>query len=283
MAFNELEWVDFLKNKVKKHSDVLAGIGDDCAFVKIKNKNALLKSDLFIEDIHFRLKEVSFRTIGLRAVGRVLSDLAACGGWPKFLGVSIGVSPLVRERNLKEILEAVIYLGKKYNFTLIGGDTAYTKKIFLDVWAVGTCDKFIARSTAKEGDYIFVTGKLGARKFTKSFIPRLEAARYLVSHFKINSMIDISDGFALDLYRILNESKKGALLYKENIPMDKISDLYRGEDYELIFTVSRNEKKLDLLKSKFYFVGEVKSVRFGYKMNFGKTNRDMVVKGYTHF
>ena len=283
MAFNELNWVDFLKKKVEKGNDVLVGIGDDCALVKVKNKEVLLKSDLFIEDIHFKLKNTPFKTIGMRAVLRVLSDFAACAGQPRFLGISIGISRSVDEKNLKEILEGVIYLSKKYNFNFIGGDTAYTKKLFLDVWALGVSDKFVKRSTAKEGDYIFLTGKLGEHKFNESFIPRLKEAKYLASNFKINSMIDISDGFALDLYRLLKESKKGALLYKKDIPVNRMSDIYRGEDYELIFTVSKDEKKLDLLKSKFYFVGTIKNKLFGYKITDNKKTRKVSLKGYTHF
>lgn len=283
MPFNELNWVDFLKKKVKKGSDVLVGIGDDCALVNIKSKKALLKSDLFIEGIHFKLKDTPFKTIGMRAVSRVLSDFAACAGRPKFLGISMGISRLVNEKNLKQILEGVNYLSKKYNFKFIGGDTAYTKKLFLDVWALGVSDKFVKRSTAKAGDYIFLTGKLGERKFNENFTPRLSEAKYLVSNFKINSMIDISDGFVLDLYRILKESKKGALLYKKDIPINKTSDFYRGEDYELIFTVSKDEKKLNLLKSKFYLVGEVKDRKFGYKISDGKKVYDVSVRGYTHF
>ncbi|MCK9614734.1 MAG: thiamine-phosphate kinase [Candidatus Omnitrophica bacterium] len=284
MAFNELNWVDFLKNKVKKSNNVLVGIGDDCALVKLENRNVLLKSDLFIEDIHFKLQDTSYKTIGMRAVARVLSDIAACGGMPKFLGISIGISRFVSEKNLKEILKGAIYLSKKYNFRLIGGDTACTDKIFLDVWAIGSCDKFIKRSTANDGDYIFVTGKLGERKFNESFTPRLNEAKYLASNFKISSMIDISDGFALDLARLLKESRKGALIHKNKIPaVHGESDFYRGEDYELIFTVDKNERKMDLLKSKFYFLGTVESRKFGYKIEDNNKLSKVNITGYTHF
>ncbi|MDD4954437.1 MAG: thiamine-phosphate kinase [Candidatus Omnitrophica bacterium] len=283
MKLNELNWVDFLKKKVKKSKRVLVGIGDDCALVKIKNRQALLKSDLFIEDIHFKLKKTPFKTIGMRAVSRVLSDFAACAGWPKFLGISMGISRDINEKNLKEILNGIEYLSKKYNFDFVGGDTASTKKLFLDVWALGVANRFIKRNTAREGDYIFLTGKLGERKFNKAFTPRLKEANYLAKNFKVNSMIDVSDGFMLDLYRILRESKKGALLYKKNIPIKKESDLYRGEDYELVFTVSRDEKRLNLLKSKFYFVGKIKDSHFGYKITNGSKVSSVIVKGYTHF
>jgi thiamine monophosphate kinase len=82
---------------------------------------------------------------------------------------------------------------------------------------------------------------------------------------------------------VLKESKKGAILYKSEIPMGAMRDLYRGEDYELIFTVSKNEGKIDLLKSKFYLVGRVKNKGFGYKMADDKGIHKVSVKGYTHF
>jgi thiamine monophosphate kinase len=97
-------------------------------------------------------------------------------------------------------------------------------------------------------------------------------------------MIDISDGFILDLYRILKESKKGAIVYKESIPLTSgARDLYRGEDYELVFTVDRTEPKMDLLKNKFYFVGIIKSKKFGYKMQVSSRIFNIKPRGYMHF
>lgn len=280
--FDELKWIDFLKKKVPIGKDVLTGIGDDCALVSINKQKFLLKSDLFIEGVHFDLRKTSYETIGMRAAGRVLSDFASCGGVPKFLGVSAGVSNKIDEKNLKNVLRGILRLGEQYHFNLIGGDTSCSSKFFLDIWGVGVCDRFIARNTAQNGDYIFLTGKLGVHAFNKQFIPRIKEARYLVDNFKINSMIDISDGFVLDLYRILKASKKGALLYKKDIPFVHINDLYRGEDYELIFTVNKAEKNIKLLKSKFYLIGIIKGESFGYKMKDKNKFNDIKLKGYTH-
>ena len=70
------------------------------------------------------------------------------------------------------------------------------------------------------------------------------------------SMIDISDGLLIDLSRICDESKVGARIYTENIPLS--SELKRvssylgisplrlalsgGEDYELLFTAPAGKK-----------------------------------------
>lgn len=280
---NELAWIDYLRKKVKPAKDLLVGIGDDCAVIKVGSKKLLLKSDLFVEGVHFNRGKISFEDIGKRAVLRVLSDFAACGGKPKFIGVSLGVPRGLDKRYLKQILNGILKLSKQYKFSLVGGDTSSSEQLILDVWGVGSCRKPILRSGAKVGDYIFVTGKLGKRPFNKPFTPRISESKYLVKNFKVNSMIDISDGFILDLYRILKLSKKGAILDKKNISLTKGErDLYRGEDYELIFTIDKGEKKLNSLKKKFHWVGKIVSKASGYKIKDNNKISKVEVKGYTH-
>ena len=50
-----------------------------------------------------------------------------------------------------------------------------------------------------------MTGKLGRHKFNESFTPGSLKPGYH-SEFKINSMIDISGGFAIDLYQFLKKA-----------------------------------------------------------------------------
>ena len=283
MKLNEISWIEFLKKVSLKGKDTIFGIGDDCSLVKIKKDKILLKSDLFVEDIHFNLKNTNFKTIGMRAVLRVLSDFSACGGIAKFIGLSLGKPRYLKDNDIKEIINGIIYCAKKYRFSFIGGDTSKSFKLFLDIWGVGICEKFIPRNGARDGDYIFVTGKLGRRSFYEVFEPRIKESQYIVKNFKVNSMIDISDGFILDLWRILTESKKGAILYRENLPIEKESDLYRGEDYELIFTVSKDEKNIEELKKRFYFVGMIKNKKFGYKIKINNKIKQINPKGHFNF
>ncbi len=280
---NELIWIDYLRKKVRPAKGLLVGIGDDCAVIKAGSQKLLLKSDLFIDRVHFNRRKISFENIGKRAVARVLSDFAACGGEPKFIGVSLGVPRGLDKRYLKQTLNGILKLSKEYKFSLVGGDTSGSEQLILDVWGVGSCKKPILRSGAKVGDYIFITSKLGKRPFNRPFTPRIRESQYLVKNFKVNSMIDISDGFILDLYRVLKLSKKGAILDKKNIPLaGGDEDLYRGEDYELIFTIDKKEKKLNSLKKKFYCVGRVLSAKSGYKIKDNNKISKVQVKGYTH-
>ena len=291
MSFNELNWVEFLKKKAKRAKGIFAGIGDDCAVIKEKGKYYLISSDLFIEDVHFRLKNISFTDIGRRAAARAVSDIAACCGAPMFIIVSAGIPSFIKARQMKEIAKGIEDTASKCCASVIGGDTSRAQRLFLDIWVMGRAEKPILRKTAKTGDYVFLTGKLGKLAFNKPFMPKLKEARYLANNFRVNAMIDISDGFIIDLYRILQASAKGALLHKEEIPVthgDK--DLYRGEDYELIFTVDKNEPKIELLKRKFYWVGYIREKSFGYYFGFydsrrkgSKKKEKVKVRGYLHF
>jgi thiamine-monophosphate kinase len=281
---NELQWVDLLKKRAGRGKGVITGIGDDCAVVALDKGKYLLKSDLFIEGIHFKRKNISFKVMGMRAVARVLSDFAACGGHPKYIGISAGIPAKVSMTQMQQVLNGVLTLGKKYSFSLVGGDTSCSEKVFFDIWGVGEVKKPILRSSAKTGDYIFVSGKLGTRKFNEPFLPRLKESGYLVNNFKINSMIDITDGFIIDLYRILKESNKGAVVFKDLLPLTTgEKDLYRGEDYELIFTIDKHEKNIETLKKKFYYLGRIKSKSSGFLIKKGNSFEKVKVKGYLHF
>ncbi len=269
----ELAWIDHLRRRVPRGKDVLVPIGDDCAVVRSPQGKVLLKSDLFVEDVHFKRGRISARTIGMRAVGRVLSDFAACGGRPRFLGVSLGKGR-ASAAVLKQILAGVLAMARRYRFALVGGDTCRSDKLFLDVWGVGEAKKPVLRSGAQVGDYIFITGPLGRRPFYQPFTPRLAEAQYLVKNFKISAMIDISDGFALDLFRLLTASRKGAI-----VSLRDDQNLYRGEDYELIFTVSAGEKKLLQLRRRFVEAGRITAKAGGYRFSNGQP---VIARGYTH-
>lgn len=104
------------------------------------------------------------------------------------------------------------------------------------------------------------------------------------------SMIDISDGLLVDLSRICDESKVGARIYAENIPLSvelnkaasclNISPmklaLSGGEDYELLFTAPSN------IKIRAKYIGEiVKSKRV--LVNSSGREKQFSAEGYQHF
>lgn len=279
----ELQWIEFLRKSIVRERSVITSIGDDCAIIKNRDSYLLFTSDLFIENVHFELGEITFTDLGKRAAARALSDIVACAGIPQFLGVSIGVPQKINFKNLKSIFSGIKEYCQKYKVEIIGGDTSRSFCLFMDIWAAGRTNRYVLRSTAKVGDYIFLTGQLGKLKFNQAFDLRVKEIQSLIHNFKINSMIDISDGFVLDLFRILTMSNKGALIYGDRLPLTKdINDIHRGEDYEIIFTVDKSEE-ISSLRKKYFFVGEIKPKKFGYKIKFGREFQDVEIKGYTHF
>jgi thiamine-monophosphate kinase len=104
------------------------------------------------------------------------------------------------------------------------------------------------------------------------------------------SMIDISDGLLIDLSRICDESKVGARIYAENIPVS--SELHKaasrlnispmklalsgGEDYELLFTAPPNKK----IKAK--YIGEIVESKRVLVDSSGR-EKEFSAEGYQHF
>jgi thiamine-monophosphate kinase len=286
MKFNELRWVDYLR-KITQRGGTAEGniaIGDDCAIVKQGEIYQLFTSDLSIEGVHFSRNKSSLETIGRRALQRAISDIAACAGSVRFIGVSMGFSDCLTVNDLKKIAKAIADEANVWGAQLIGGDLARTDNLFFDVWVIGETPKAITRCGAQEGDCIFLSGPLGELSFNDCFKPRIKQALWLRDHFRINAMIDISDGFAVDLYRLLTASNKGALIEAAKLPLTRgISDIYRGEDYELLFTVNATEPKIAKLREDFIEVGRVKSKGFGFWLeNKDGSKQHLKAEGYSH-
>jgi thiamine-monophosphate kinase len=247
----ELEFIQYLARKFKAARPVIKGIGDDCAILEhTKTGYMLLTSDMIIEGTHFSGKAGPFG-IGWKAMAVNISDIASMGGIPKYALVSAGVPPDKGTKFLKEITRGIEAISRKFNIRIIGGDTNASKKTVLNVTLIGEVEKrFIARRDgAKAGDLIFVTGCLGEGKAKHlKFLPRVKEARVLVKNFRINSMIDLSDGLAMDLNRLADASRVGACVYKSLIPLADGSEpgdsaISAGEDFELLFTASLRESK----------------------------------------
>jgi thiamine-monophosphate kinase len=131
----------------------------------------------------------------------------------------------------------------------------------VDVIVLGRIEDLapVPRSGAGAKDRILVTGTLGGSALGKhlSFTPRVKEGVFLNRGFKPTAMIDISDGLALDLCRLLDASGKGAMLEGDRIPISKEAHriasieggrpldraLSDGEDFELLFTLPPERAK----------------------------------------
>lgn len=298
-SIGEFGLINRLARDIRTDKSVVVGVGDDAAVLEYSKKEYLLLTcDMLVEDVHF-LRKAKSEDIGWKAVCCSVSDIAAMGGEPKWLVVSIGAPKSLKLEYLDGIYRGIKKAVSRFNINIVGGDTVSSEKVVIDVAMIGSVKKnnLVLRSGAKIGDAIFVTGSLGnAVKSGKhlKFTPRLKESQVLVNNFKINSMMDISDGLAGDLGHILEMSKVGAIIYEKYIPKAKgaslDSALSEGEDFELLFTASKNEARRIMknfrrfCKTKISYIGEIIKPGFGFMM-IGKDKRIVQVrlKGFNHF
>ena len=278
------------KNFKIKHNSTKKSIGDDAAVVDFSNKKCVITTDLLVEGIHFDLSYVPLKHLGYKAVMVNLSDVYAMNAVPKQITVSIAVSNRFPLEALEELYAGIETAAKIYNIDVIGGDTTSSNKgILISVTALGHANEkdIVYRSGAKNNDLIVVSGDLGAAYLGLQILerekqvfevnpqsqPDISMYSYLLERQlkpearkdipellkKLNvtptSMIDISDGLSSEILHICQNSKVGAVIYEEKIPLDPtvISTceefnmdsttiaLNGGEDYELLFTIKQND------------------------------------------
>ncbi len=268
--FGEFNLIERIQKNIAVGKSVVQGIGDDAAVVRWERKDRLLlyTCDTIVEDVHFRKNTAPYR-IGWKALAVNLSDIAAMGGRPKYALISLGCPKRTPIRKIDGIYRGIHALAKKFDVNIIGGDTIHSPKaLVMTISLIGDVErKFLTlRKGAKIGDAICVTDTLGGSFSCKKhlfFTPRIDEARFLTQNFQINSMIDISDGLAGDLMRILEQSKVGAKIFADKIPISRTAILSSkgekktalgmaladGEDFELLFTVNR--KGAENVKKKF--------------------------------
>lgn len=291
----EFGLIERFRKAIKTGSSVIKGSGDDCAVLAFdKNRYQLFTCDMLVEGVDFTKKDNPY-LIGRKALAVSISDIAACAGVPLHFLVSASLPKGTTISFADKLFKGILDLAGQFKINLVGGDLSRSGRIVIDVSLLGLVEKrYLAlRSAAKTGDFIFVTGALGGSIYGKhlKFIPRVKEARFLAQNYKVNAMIDISDGLSADLSHILKESQKGAVLYESMIPLSKqargLSDaLYSGEDFELLFTLSASEAKRLLKRNTFNFklIGEIVDKKYGLKL-IGKRGKQIAIKpkGFRHF
>lgn len=279
---NEAEWIEFLRRRFRGGVGVRVGIGDDAAVLRSSGGcDLVVTTDLLVEGQHFLRRAHPPRAVGWKALARSLSDCAAMGAQPRWALVALAFPRATPSKWVKEFFEGVALLARLYDVSIAGGDLSVAEQIVADVQAIGeVCrGQALLRSGARPGDIVFVSGALGLAGLglaclrgrmasTQSVLkralraqlfpqPRIELARALRRSAAPTAMIDLSDGLSTDLHHICEASGVGARLYQSRIPaVDVPAPLARrlrtnglqlalnaGEDYELLFTVSRTGAK----------------------------------------
>ena len=208
------------------------GIADDAAQVG----GLIVTHDVLVEDVHFRLDEISWRDLGYRAAAVNISDLAASGARP--LGLLVGMCTPA-DQSLSDVVE--LYEGMaETDVPVVGGDTSRSEQVVIAVTALGKAERIPGRGGARPGDLLVVTGPLGGRPVRPPL--RVEEGVRLARH--AHAMLDLSDGLARDAGHIAARSGVRCVIELDRVPLAEgatVEDLGYGEDYELLAAVEDAE------------------------------------------
>lgn len=300
------------------HSAIFAGIGDDCAVLRLlPGHETLVTTDLTLEGIHFRRDWHPPESVGHRCLARGLSDIAAMGGEPVAAFLSLALPHDLSQSWVGRFARSLIALAEKHGVTLAGGDTAESPNgILADIVVVGTVPKgrAIMRSGARPGDRIYISGELGGSAaavlqmrarpkkklspgdYTRHFYPepRIELGRILREKGLATAMIDTSDGLSTDLAHVCEESGVGAEIAADLIPrastgkparvVDLDLALHGGEDYELLFTAPPGKRASSRIAGiPLTHIGHITRARGIFVSNPKGVAYELEPRGWEHF
>ena len=238
-------------------------IGDDAAILG----EVAVTMDSQISGVHF-VPGLDPAHVARRLLAVNLSDLAAMGAEPGHAFLALSAPPdFDRDRFFDAFVEAC----RQWNVTLAGGDLSRCDQVVATLTLIGTKPeggRWLRRSDARPGHDLWLGGTVGESAAGRILIargadeneptvrrhlmpvPQLELGRWLGQQSE-GAAMDVSDGVAIDLHRLCQQSGTGALIDAEALPLpDGFFDLCRtlsadpyelalggGEDYVLLFTL----------------------------------------------
>jgi thiamine-monophosphate kinase len=267
VPIGEFELIERYFARGPQRPDVLLGVGDDAALLKLPPDTALVAAtDTLVEGRHF-LAGTSPRAIGHQCLAVNLSDLAAMGAEPAWALLSLSL-PEAAPDWLEGFADGFMTLAARYGVSLVGGDTV-RGPLVIGVTALGHVTHGLAlkRSGAQPGDQLYVSGWPGeaaaglelltaaaqtevADPLVQRFLyarPRIELGRVLGG--RASSAMDVSDGLLGDLAKLCQASGVAAEVDMDSLPISaELAGRYTrehcerlvlggGDDYELLFTL----------------------------------------------
>jgi thiamine-monophosphate kinase len=246
--------------------------GDDAAVFDPPADRALMTTDTLVEGADFDLSYCEGFDVGWKAVAVNVSDVAAMGGRPTHAVATLGLPPSTPVAVVDGIGRGLAAAAAEWDLAVVGGDVSSAPVILIGLTVIGSAEEPVLRSGARPGDLICVTGTIGGASGGLELLrrglgdrspelverhlrprARLHEGRRLAA-LGATAMIDVSDGLAVDLTRLMKASGTGCRVDPAAVPVDpaldalvdaglvRTGDLLRsailgGEDFELLATL----------------------------------------------
>lgn len=252
---------------------VKLGRGDDCAILS-GDQDYCVSSDLFIEEVHFKREYFAAEDIGYKALAVNLSDIAGMGAKPVAFTMDLMVPPGLDESFWEGFFSSMGSLARQHDMTLAGGDLSRSDRlgVSISIFGVGGANGFVRRRNCHHGDVLFTVGDLGLARagfhtlealgdkgreaFPAAVLAHLRPkpkvlVGTLLNAAGVKSMMDVSDGLARDLPRLLgpdlgaeltlpaSDLNGNVLAFALGVGADPVETaVLGGEDYALLGAVS---------------------------------------------
>ncbi len=250
---------------------LLLGIGDDAALWRPPAGHAVVVTvDAQVEGVHFRSDWLSPAQVGARAVAASASDLAAMAALPGGVLIALTLPRGFAESSFRALYRGALREARRLDLAVLGGNLS-SGPLQVCVTSVGA---------VRPGDGVYVTGRPGRARLGRAILEapaalrrrlertragaaclrafrspraRIAEARFLASRVRPRSLVDVSDGIALDLWHVLERSgpplpgaaldgglealleADGSIAHECGVDLAEAA-LSGGEDYELLFT-----------------------------------------------
>lgn len=249
----------------------LLGPGDDAAVVSAPDSRFVVTTDLMVQGPDFRLSWSTAHDLGWKAAASNLTDVAAMGARPTALVVALAVP---RETPVDFLVafadglrDGLAVMAPQCG--VVGGDMSVSDTMTIAVTAFGDLEGRdpVRRDGAHEGDIVAVSGALGrsGRGLDRLFAEAIDevgdpspsrgaalrvdpdvlwhlaptppvADGVVAALGGATSMLDLSDGLALDAGRIARASGVVLDLASSSLGADAVEALRGGEDHSLLAT-----------------------------------------------
>jgi thiamine-monophosphate kinase len=256
---------------------VKVGVGDDAAVLELNpGEEQVVTIDTMVEGVHFLQQTMNWPDVGYKAVAVSVSDVAAMGGDPRHVLLSLAIPKQLELGNLEALYDGVAEACAEYGCSLVGGDVVSTSGplvVTSTVLGAVPSGRALLRSGARPGDIVFVTGWLGGAEAGLRYLmerpplPSDEALALVAFHQRPRAQVqagailreegasscnDISDGLASELNEIAAASAVRLRIDAAKIPLHPATvnfarrrgetpvdyAWYGGEDFQLVGTAS---------------------------------------------